>query len=302
MKDKRIGNIILHGGTIEDLQKEFPNFPSENIVEYLISLGYASSTSKRYGLRLTVNSNYDDSVKSAKRTSPVEKNFLYSGNPNSQNILVDSCALVHPECLEIIDKAQKVTFTTATIEELDRKAHIKSSNNSSLSSLNYNARKYMAKILEDDEKYMVAQYSKSTSSQYVDTILLEYLSILPKQIRPTLLTADRDLAIRAKAHDFEYIYYISNQPKVQTDNSNSTSLKDCLKHFGFGIRLYNCNNSDSLYICSTCTHPIKLIRNNKVIGKYTINSTFKVNIGDIIHVYFKYKDNIQVKEFQVEYS
>ncbi|MCI8700261.1 MAG: hypothetical protein HFJ47_02840 [Clostridia bacterium] len=55
MQNSKIGHIILKGGTIEDLQKEFPDFPSENISEYLINLGYAKSTAQTYSSILNSN-------------------------------------------------------------------------------------------------------------------------------------------------------------------------------------------------------------------------------------------------------
>ena len=52
---KKIGHIILKGGTISDIQKEISSFPSDPTLEFFELLGYAKSTAQKYLYKLKEN-------------------------------------------------------------------------------------------------------------------------------------------------------------------------------------------------------------------------------------------------------
>lgn len=237
MRNGKIGHIILKGGTIEDLQREFSDFPSEPTTEYFIELGYTKSTAKQYFIRLRANTNKaktDGNPSSSKEKQqpkiPVTasinpnmeeetqqhedctKTFLHSAHANFDNILVDTCALAYSGCVNVIQNAKQVTFIFSTLKEMDKKQYedllqrkTGDVNLSQLNDLAYNVRKFTSDILENPDRYMLSSFSGYDGTSYVDDTLLQYLSILPKQIRPTLLTVDKNLAAKAQAMDLDYI-------------------------------------------------------------------------------------------------
>ena len=129
MKDRKIGQIILKGGSIIEIQKEFPEFPANPTKEYFIEKGYKESTAKQYIYLLKRNA--QSMPKKKKTTKKVEKTlldsntnqtqFITSKNADYENLLVDTCALAHSETINLIEEAKHVTFIYSTIEELDKK-------------------------------------------------------------------------------------------------------------------------------------------------------------------------------------
>lgn len=63
-------------------------------------------------------------------------------------------------------------------------------------------------MLQDNTKYRLVPW-KWTNTGYTDYIILDYLENLPINERPTLLTADQNLALKAKCLGFEYILFLS---------------------------------------------------------------------------------------------
>ena len=262
MKNREIGHIISKGGKVEDIQKVVPNFPNNPTKETFIELGYAESTAKRYIYLLSQN-NAKKAPKKAESCVKVQTddlmNLVQSDNANYDNILVDTCALTSEQGRNVIDNAKQVTFIFATLEEMDKKKK------NSTKSLTENIKEYTSKILTSPDKYMLSRFSGYSGEQYVDNILLQYLQILPKQIRPTLLTADRNLAAKAAAFELNYIFV--------EQNGNAKPKRN-----------------DELYIFNKGTFKFEIHRDGNIIPCAT-KVEIKVQHGDVLHVYEKKNSN-----------
>lgn len=289
MVNKKLGSIILRGGTSEEIRKEFPKFPINPTQQYFCELGYKISTAKRY-LRILRKSNEKENkdketnkqkiCKSSKETSQNEPKTLIINSENADftNLLIDTCVLEYEETIQLIEKAKKVTFIYSTIEEMD-KVNGKSPN----IKLKKSIRQYYHKILEDtDNKYRVSTFSGSNDESYPDNTLIQYLLILPLQERPTLLTADKNLAVKAKAWNLQYILF--DCTKMQKEEICEES-KQPIKKLGFGV--YRISYEDgSLFVENRGTFKVDIIHIN---GSKTHceRKMVKIEKGDEIYVYVK---------------
>lgn len=228
MKNKAIGKIILKGGTAKDIRKEIPDFPLDPSKEYFCSLGYKESTAYRYWAKLQQNSPIASVDLGNTVGDGVEKEpIIQSKDADFNNLLIDTSALEHNTAKKFIDKSSKVTFINAIIEEMDKKKDFKK--NPILAS---KIRDYINKILKNpDEKYMLSTFSGLQDERYPDNILLQYQLILPSQIRPTILTADKGLAVKALMWHLPYIL-------IETIK-NEDSVEASLKPLGYGIYLFS---------------------------------------------------------------
>ncbi len=274
MKNREIGHIISKGGNVEDIRKVIPKFPANPTKDTFVKLGYAESTARRYISLL----NQNNSNKATEKTqSCVEvqtddlMNLVQSANANYDNILVDTCALTSEQGRNIIDNAKQVTFIFATLEEMDKKKK------NGTKSLTENIKEYTSKILSSPDKYMLSRFSGYSDEQYVDNILLQYMQILPKQIRPTLLTADRNLAAKAVAFELNYIF-------VEQNGNTKPNKK-----LGHGIFLSKRN--DELYIFNKGTFKFEIHRDGNIIPGVA-NVEIKVQHGDTLQVYEKKNSKI----------
>ena len=64
-------------------------------------------------------------------------------------------------------------------------------------------------------------YGKKDEADAIDNALLNYLEIQPSKIRQTLITADKNLALRAKCLGFDFIYFHPNEENSKTKNKNN---------------------------------------------------------------------------------
>lgn len=278
MKNRKIGHIISKGGNVEDIRKVIPKFPTNPTKDTFVKLGYAESTAKQYYSLLKKNS-YDKETDNIESQTKVQINNLIninqSLNADYGNILVDTCALGSANCRKIIGTAEHVTFIFSTLEEMDRKkrefynkkkkGEIKE--NDDLAKVAKYIPIYTSKILNAPDKYMVSKFAGCSGENYPDNILLQYLEILPKQIRPTLLTQDRNLAAKAVALELNYIYI----------DKNDTGENE--KNLGNSIMIYKRN--EQFYITYNGTQTLEIYRNGKAI-LYTQASKFTVQRGDIL--------------------
>lgn len=258
MKDKKIGHIIKNGGTIKDLQNEISDFPSKPTVAYFIQLGYAKSTAKNY-VRLLKNA---DLEKFKKLT------FFKSASADYKNLLIDTCALALSSAKIFIENAEYVTFLYPTLEEMDKKQN----NNHLQERISY----YSKLMLQDNDKYLLSKFSGLGTTTYVDNILIQYLYILPKQIRPTLLTADKNLADKAKCFDLDFIYLPHKQSVT--------------KNLGYGIQLIK--NEEHLLIIVYGNVKVEILKKNGEKYKYNTPGKMQpVNKTDTLIVYTNSKNH-----------
>lgn len=268
MKNREIGHIITKGGSVEDIRKVIPKFPANPTKDTFVKLGYAESTAKRYISRLKQNGSNEvlDNMENRVevKTTDILKNTLHSANANHENVLVDTCALGSEKGKEIIENAKQVTFIFATLEEMGK-----------VQSMKKTIARYTNEILKGSNKYMLSKFNGYSEERYVDNILLQYLQILPKQIRPTLLTGDRNLAAKAASLELSYIF-------VQVN----ATIK---KNLGYGITLYREN--DELFINYKGSHCLEIHRNEDIVVCKT-NEPVKVEAGEKLHLKEKIKHNI----------
>lgn len=124
--------------------------------------------------------------------------------------------------MKIIFKAKKVTVVYSVIKELDS---LNINNNSTL--LGAKTRDIMTKLLEDESgKYRLVPYGYNDERQ-ADDVIIDYLMSLPVVERPTLLTTDKNLSLKAKCLGLEYIFYkiYKNVTNNQEDNSSEKKVK-----------------------------------------------------------------------------
>ena len=140
--------------------------------------------------------------------------YIVSENANPDNILLDTCALKNEKGLNIIKESNKVNVLYAVLEEMDKKkAEINKKRNKTQKEREFisNVSKYLDEILQNSKYKIILCYNKN--NEYVDNIILRYLKFMPRRKRPTLLTADKLLAAKAKGLHLEYIYITENQIK-----------------------------------------------------------------------------------------
>ncbi|MCI8700260.1 MAG: hypothetical protein HFJ47_02835 [Clostridia bacterium] len=159
---------------------------------------------------------------------------------------------------------------------------------SQLKFLAYNIRKYTSEILSNSDKFMLSRFSGYPGTNYVNNKLLQYLSILPVQIRPTLLTADKNLTAKAKSMDLNYIGKISFCSTTQV----------LVKDFGLGVRIYKIGNT--LYANYAGTSKMEIIHNGNTII-YHRNDMTPVVPGDLIYFYDKCKGAITKRHLEYNY-
>ena len=279
MRKNTIGHIILKGGTSEDIRKEFPDFPINPTKEYFCTQGYKESTAKNYLWKLRRNERI---VEEQNKERLCQGIIVASEDVNFNNLLIDTCALTRSKTKELIDGAEHVTFINATIEEMDRKKDCKDKLDKSLMKLAKKVKEYVNLILSDSEKYMLSPFLGMHDERYADNILIQYQQILPRQIRPTLLTADKELAIKARMYQVPFI--LLSTPNSEEEVSNIVNR--CEQQLGFGVWKVMLEDG-TLYIENRSNFKVTIVdkaKNETICGK-----KMKAEFGDKVCVYFKSK-------------
>lgn len=241
VKRSEIGKLINQKLTGKEIRKQIKDFPENPDLSYFESLGYTEGTAKVYLSRFRknekTNSSYRTKVTKESSKAPINTNqskirktrqndldvgFFKTPNANSNSIIIDTCSVGYDSCLKIIFKAKKVTVVYSVIKELDS---LNINNNSTL--LGAKTRDIMTKLLEDESgKYRLVPYGYNDERQ-ADDVIIDYLMSLPVVERPTLLTTDKNLSLKAKCLGLEYIFYkiYKNVTNNQEDNSSEKKVK-----------------------------------------------------------------------------
>ena len=234
VKRSEIGKLINQKLTGKEIRKQIKDFPENPDLSYFESLGYTEGTAKAYLSRFRKNEKTNSSYRtSTKLTSDskqaksrktkyndLDSGFFKTPNANSNSIIIDTCSVGYDSCLQLIFKAKKVTVIYSVIKELDS---LNKNNNSTL--LGAKARDIITKLLEDESgKYRLVPYGYNDERQ-ADDVIIDYLMSLPVVERPTLLTTDKDLSLKAKCLGLEYIFYkiYKNVTNNQEENNQSSS-------------------------------------------------------------------------------
>ena len=80
---------------------------------------------------------------------------------------------------------------------------------------------YKREIVAKD-KYKLIANKEAINSSYCDDRILEFLNDIFKEEKPTLLTADVELAERAKSYEFEYILIVNNNTSNKAKKKEKT--------------------------------------------------------------------------------
>lgn len=229
--------------TTNEIRQRLEGIPDVITLEYLMEIGYKKSTAQYYLSLLKKNEgdrvednirtkpkydeiqNKDNSAKVSKddftETYTENGRFYISENANFDNILLDTSALNSQDTIDVIEKSNRVTVLLATVNEINRL--MKPSNlKPDKKKLIYNINKYCLKMLEDNNKFILVPFKENKDeADAIDNALLNYLEIQPSKIRQTLITADKNLALRAKCLGFDFIYFHPNEENSKTKNKNN---------------------------------------------------------------------------------
>ena len=196
-----IGKLIKEGKTSNEIREQIIEFPYNPSVEYFMQLGYKKSTAKKYRRKLEKNN---------EKLEAEEFEFIISTNANSKKVILDTCALGYKRTINLVENAEEVTVLLATIREMDTHKDMKKAIETGNTYFAENMRRYSKKFLLED-KYRLVPFDGIKKNNYHDDIIIQYLLITPVKDRPTILTADANLADKAKCHGLEYILY---NPKI----------------------------------------------------------------------------------------
>ena len=234
VKRSEIGKLINQKLTGKEIRKQIKDFPENPDLSYFESLGYTEGTAKTYLSRFRKNEKTNSSYRTSNKLTSdskqaksrktkyndLDSGFFKTPNANSNSIIIDTCSVGYDSCLKIIFKAKKVTVIYSVIKELDS---LNKNNNSTL--LGAKARDIITKLLEDESgKYRLVPYGYNDERQ-ADDVIIDYLMSLPVVERPTLLTTDKDLSLKAKCLGLEYIFYkiYKNVTNNQEENNQSST-------------------------------------------------------------------------------
>lgn len=209
MAKSKIESLIREGLSTSDIQKQIKEFPEEVTTQYLESLGYDQVEAIRYKWLLRKNDQNcrERKKEECRRELAKNKALIISKNADPNNILIDVCAFQFKDGIDIIDKSERATVLYAVIKEMDKvacKKEEKENMTERSKFLLHNIRHYALEMLLNKSKYQLVPYENSEMS-YVDDVIIEYLKTLSPRKRPTLLTADKLLALRADCLELEFI-------------------------------------------------------------------------------------------------
>lgn len=158
-----------------------------------------------------------------------DSSYIVSENANPDNILIDTCALSCKRGTKVIDSSERVNVLYTVIAEMDKKkADIKRKKRKSWQEegiLFSNILKYSKEMLENS-KYILIQYGCNDQKEYTDDIILKYLKGIPKRKRPTLLTADKLLAVKAKCLNLDFILINPEDEEKNTNTAKNNKQKN----------------------------------------------------------------------------
>ena len=247
MEINEIGTLIRKGMSTEDIQKQIRDFPSKITTEYFESLGYEHLDAIKYKCTLRHNDfkSKERKIKAERELLKEDGSFIMSDNADPNNIIIDTCAFQFKKSINVIDKSEKVTVLNEVIKEMDKVSQRETCKINEF--LLYNIRHYVVEMLLNKTKYHIIEY-KNDDKSYVDDILIEYLESLKEKQRPTLLTADKILALRAQTAGLEFILVIETQNKKENkDESNKACVSSKEKYLNrFGVEVTYCNESGTI--------------------------------------------------------
>ena len=222
-----IERFIRTGKTTAEIQSEIIEFPDYITTEYLEKLGFEEIDAIKLKWKLRQNDRIREAeIKAAKgrRILLKEGGYQFSPNADPYYILLDTSALLTKRGRDVIRKSKKDIILEATIQEIDnvfietlRKNKKDLMDNANIKTISeykrtiFNQSKFKKRHIECEDKYC-------------DTKILYYINSVALERRPTLLTADYNLASRADAYGFEYIFVYKT--KGEKSKKQSTEVQE----------------------------------------------------------------------------
>ena len=212
-----IKSLILNGKSTKEIRKVIDDFPENVTTEYFESLGFENPEAIKLKWKLRKNNQQENErmeVGEARRKLLKSKKYIFSYNANPNFILLDTSSLANGK--NIINNAKKVIVINSIMTEM----------NKVVSKRRKNVKKaicfYRKEIVAKD-KYKIIANKKEINSNYCDDSILEFLDgISEDEEKPTLLTADIELAERAKSYGFEYILIVNNNTSNKAKKKEET--------------------------------------------------------------------------------
>ena len=212
-----IKSLILNGKSTKEIRKVIDDFPENVTTEYFESLGFENPEAIKLKWKLRKKYQQENErieVGEARRKLLKSKKYIFSYNANPNFILLDTSSLANGK--NIINNAKKVIVINSIMKEM----------NKVVSKRRKNVKKaicfYRKEIVAKD-KYKIIANKKEINSNYCDDSILEFLDgISEDEEKPTLLTADIELAERAKSYGFEYILIVNNNTSNKAKKKEET--------------------------------------------------------------------------------
>lgn len=284
---KAIKSLILNGKSTKEIRKVIDDFPENVTTEYFESLGFENIEAIKLKWKLRKNNQQENETieaGEARRELLKSKSYIFSYNANPKFVLVDTCTFQFEKGLEIIDNAKKVIIINSIMKEMNkvlaqkkRKKQINEIERKLIENITFYKREIVSK-----EKYKLIANKEEINSTYCDDKILEFLNDIFKEEKPTLLTADVELAERAKSYECEYILIVNN------NTSNKAKKKEKTLEHIVSIEEEQTINTEKENlieneICeeenSDKIESFKILPSNKTFQFYGV--TFKVKNGEI---------------------
>ena len=249
----KIGVFIRNGLTSAEIKKKVKDFPDNPDSQYFINLGYSKKTASTYKSQLAKN----NSVLLQQQKIIEANSFLHSPNANLNNVILDTSALGFSKPVSMLNECKKITVLYSTIREFD-KIQKSESKSSYLRMMSEQTNTML--LPQNEQKYNLVAFDWQ-SNMYVDDIIINYMVSLPANQRPTLLTADHNLALKAKCLKLDYILFLEDS----ITSKEKAEIKDTINNLGIKIM---CTQS-SIKVCKySKTSVIFIVKNNtcKKIG------------------------------------
>lgn len=212
-----IKSLILNGKSTKEIRKVIDDFPENVTTEYFESLGFENPEAIKLKWKLRKNNQQENErmeVGEARRKLLKSKKYIFSYNANPNFILLDTSSLANGK--NIINNAKKVIVINSIMKEMN-KVVLKRRKNVKKAICFYR------KEIVAKDKYKIIANKKEINSNYCDDSILEFLDgISEDEEKPTLLTADIELAERAKSYGFEYILIVNNNTSNKAKKKEET--------------------------------------------------------------------------------
>ena len=223
-----IERLIRTGKTTAEIQSEIIEFPDDVTTEYLQKIGFEETQAIKLKWKLRQNDRIrKQEITAGKRRKELLKlgGYKFSANANPDYILMDTCAMLKKEGRVIISKSSKVVVIESVLREIEKilMETERKNKKSPTDYTNISTIKIYKSKMARKSKFKPVLDRPNAEMNYCDDKILYYLENLSPEKRPTLLTADANLASRAEAYGFDYIFIKgSNSKKAEVAEKEET--------------------------------------------------------------------------------